>query len=241
MSIYNSLSNKVVLVTGGSKGIGLSIANFFLKNKAKVFVTGTKKYSEKFKGLEYIQCDFLNTDEFDSFLSIINKLKIDILINNAGINKIGQFDKINSDDFMNIHKVNTFSPFKICQSVLPNMQTNKWGRIINIASIFGKISKEYRASYSASKFGLDGITASLAAEVAKDGILVNTVSPGFIKTELTKNILGIKGMKLMSSKVPIQRLGEPEEVARLVLWLCSDQNSYISGQNIVIDGGFIRV
>ena len=146
-----------------------------------------------------------------------------------------------SSEFLNLHRVNTYSPFKICQSVLPNMKKKKWGRIINISSIWGKISKEHRASYSSSKFGLDGITASLAAEVAKDCILVNSVSPGFIETELTNKILGHSGIKKMSSLVPMKRLGKPEEIAKLVIWLSSSENTYVSGQNILIDGGFNRV
>ena len=118
------------------------------------------------------------------------------------------------------------------------MKEKNWGRIINISSIFGKVSKKYRASYSASKFAIDGITAALAAEVAEYNILVNTVSPGFFETQLTKSILGIKGMREVSSILPIKRLGKPEELSNLILWLSSEYNTYISGQNIIIDGGF---
>ena len=121
------------------------------------------------------------------------------------------------------------------------MKENKWGRIINIASVFGVVSKEYRASYSSSKFALDGLTSSMAAEVAKSGILVNTVSPGFIETKLTKEILGEKGINEVISMVPIKRLGKPKEVARFVVWLSSEENTFISGQNLIIDGGFTRV
>jgi len=121
------------------------------------------------------------------------------------------------------------------------MKYNNWGRIINIASIWGCLGKRGRAAYSASKFGIDGMTASLAAEVAKYGILVNSVSPGFIYTDLTREILGEHGMKEVTEQIPMGRLGQPHEIAELVSWLVSMENSYISGQNIIIDGGFTRV
>jgi 3-oxoacyl-[acyl-carrier protein] reductase len=121
------------------------------------------------------------------------------------------------------------------------MKINKWGRIVNISSIWGSISKEYRSAYSSSKFGLDGMTASLAAEVSSMGILANSVSPGFIDTDLTRQILGEKGIDEIQANIPIKRLGKPHEIASFVSWLVSNENSYISGQNIMIDGGFTRV
>ena len=121
------------------------------------------------------------------------------------------------------------------------MKEKNWGRIVNISSIWGKISKAHRASYSASKFALDGLTASLAAEFARNGILANCVSPGFTDTELTSQTLGKKGIEEILKTVPIGRMAKPEEIANLVLWLGSDKNEYVSGQNISIDGGFTRV
>jgi 3-oxoacyl-[acyl-carrier protein] reductase len=121
------------------------------------------------------------------------------------------------------------------------MKKNSWGRIVNITSIWGEITKEYRAAYSSSKFGLDGMTVALAAEVASMGILANSVAPGFIDTDLTRKILGEKGIQEIQSTIPIKRLGKPSEVAAFVSWLVSDENTYISGQNIMIDGGFSRV
>ena len=121
------------------------------------------------------------------------------------------------------------------------MKNKAWGRIVNISSIWGKIGKELRASYSASKFAIDGMTLALAAEHSKDGIVANSIAPGVIDTELTRNVLGEVGMKTMSSLVPSKRLGQVEEIARLVLWLTSEENTYLTGQNIAIDGGFSRV
>jgi 3-oxoacyl-[acyl-carrier protein] reductase len=188
-----------------------------------------------------LACDFRDPVQLEDLTLVLRNIEVDILINNAGINKVGVFDELGGAEFLEVHQVNLYAAFRVCQSVLPNMTSNRWGRIVNIASIFGIISKEFRAPYSASKFGLDGMTVALAAEVAKDGVLANCVSPGFIDTELTHKVLGQEGIKEMVERVPAKRLGHPEEIAELVLWLCSGENTYVSGQNIAIDGGFTRV
>jgi len=137
--------------------------------------------------------------------------------------------------------VNLRTPFQLCQAVIPYMKENNWGRIVNLTSIFGNISKEYRASYSSSKFGLDGMTAALSAEVSEFGILANSAGPGFIDTELTRSVLGDRGIAEIKKGIPMKRLGRIDEIASLVSWLVSKENTYISGQNIMIDGGFSRV
>jgi 3-oxoacyl-[acyl-carrier protein] reductase len=121
------------------------------------------------------------------------------------------------------------------------MVQRRWGRIVNISSVWGKISRELRASYSASKFALDGLTLALAAEHGGNGILANCVAPGFIDTELTRTVLGESGMRQVSQSVPVKRLGQVDEIARMVLWLASEENTYLNGQNIAVDGGFTRV
>ena len=112
---------------------------------------------------------------------------------------------------------------------------------MNVSSIFGKVSIEYRGPYSASKFALDGMTAALAAEVAKYGILANCVAPGVIDTQLTRTILGKKGIAALTARIPAGRLGKADEVAAFIAWLAGVENTYVSGQNIAIDGGFTRV
>jgi NAD(P)-dependent dehydrogenase (short-subunit alcohol dehydrogenase family) len=163
------------------------------------------------------------------------------LINNAGINKNLPFVEIDTIMFQRIQQVNVFAPFSLCQAAIPSMQRKGWGRIVNISSIWGKIGKEHRAAYSASKFALDGLTLSLAAEHAADGILANCVAPGFTDTELTQKMLGEEGIRKILTTVPIRRMANVEEIARFVVWLSSPENSYITGQNIAIDGGFSRV
>jgi len=165
---------------------------------------------------------------------------IDILVNNSGINKISPFEEIDPEDFARIQQVNVTAPFLLCQAVIPAMKAKSWGRIVNVSSIWSIIGKPQRSSYAASKSALVGMTTTLAAEVARDGILANCVSPGPIDTELTRNVLGEDGMREIAKDIPMNRLGRAEEVAALIVWLAGSENTYISGQNIAIDGGFTR-
>ena len=206
-----------------------------------VICTGTGKEAKCPEGTSYRQVDFLDDKSMEDFVDFLKNKKIDVLVNNAGINKIGSFAEIDINDFDKILRVNLRAPFLFCQAVIPKMKKNKWGRIVNISSIFGVITKELRASYSTSKFGLDGMTAALSAEVAEAGILANCVAPGFIDTDLTRNVLGLQGIKDLSEKIPAKRVGNVGEIASLVSWLVSKENTYLSGQNIIIDGGFSRV
>ena len=238
---YSGLAGRRVLITGGTRGIGYAIADAFLKQGAEVHITGTAEEGQGLSGSIYHSCDFTNTGSLENLCDKVQQLKVDVLINNAGINKTGAFAELSPEDFLRIQQVNLYSAFRLIQAVLPGMTSKNWGRIVNITSIFSIVSKEYRAPYSASKFGLDGMTASLAAEVAESGVLVNSVAPGFIDTELTRKVLGEQGMLEMATKVPIRRMGKPEEVARLVIWLASSENTFVSAQNIAIDGGFTRV
>jgi NAD(P)-dependent dehydrogenase (short-subunit alcohol dehydrogenase family) len=229
------------VVTGATRGIGYAIAKRLLKDGLKVIVTGTSLKPTIPKGAEYYQVDFLDDNMLISFINFLKNREIDVLVNNVGINKIGEFSSIDIEDFDRILRVNLRTPFQLCQAVIPNMKVNSWGRIVNITSIFGNITKEYRASYSSSKFGLDGMTVALSAEVAEFGILANSVGPGFIDTDLTRNVLGESGISKIKESIPIKRLGKIDEIASLVSWLVSNENTYISGQNIMIDGGFSRV
>ena len=229
------------VVTGATRGIGYAIAERLLQDGIEVMVTGTKKNGKHPDGSSYYQVDFLDENSTNNFINYLKNQKINILVNNAGINKIDKFSSINIDDFDRILRVNLRAPFQICQAVIPFMEKNKWGRIVNLTSIFSNISKEFRASYSSSKFGLDGMTLALAAEVSEKGILANSVGPGLIDTELTREVLGAKGISKLKDQIPIKRLGHTSEIASLVSWLVSEENTYMTGQNLIIDGGFTRV
>ena len=236
------MTERIAIVTGASRGIGAEVARTLVKKGIKVIGTRAKNTDvPDIPCSDWIIADFSEQKQLFRCASEIKKLKPDILINNAGVNKIGHFEKINPDDFLMIQKINVFAPFLFCQSVLPSMSQRSWGRIVNISSIWGKVGKELRASYAASKFALDGITLAIAAEYAQKGILANCVAPGFIDTSLTREVLGPAGMKSVSALVPARRLGSPQEISKFVVWLASDENTYISGQNIAIDGGFSRV
>ena len=229
------------VVTGATRGIGRAIAERLLQDGLEVIVTGTREDADYPSGSDYFQVDFLNDTATKAFVKYLKQKPIDILINNAGINKIDEFESIDIYEFERIQKVNLNAPFLLCQAVIPNMKKNNWGRIVNITSIWGSVTKEYRASYSSSKFALDGMTVALAAEVASMGILANSVAPGFIDTDLTRKVLGDKGIQEIKNIIPIKRLGKPNEVASFISFLVSEENTYISGQNIMIDGGFSRV
>ncbi len=230
-----------VLVTGATRGIGKAIAQEFRRSGAYLIGVGSKDGPAVDWLDEFIVSDFSQIDAVASCAEQVRSLRVDVLINNAGINKNQPFEEISAQDFLQIHQINVVAPLMLCQAVLPAMRQRQWGRIVNISSIWGKISKAHRASYSASKFALDGMTAALAAEVAADGILANCVAPGFTDTELTQRMLGAQGIRELVAQVPLGRLASVDEIARLVCWLGSHQNSYLSGQNIAIDGGFTRV
>jgi 3-oxoacyl-[acyl-carrier protein] reductase len=229
------------VVTGATRGIGYAIAERLLKDGLEVIVTGTKKNGKHPAGSSYYQVDFLDEDSTNKFINFLKKQQINILVNNAGINKISEFSSIDIDDFDRILRINLRAPFQICQAVIPYMEKIKWGRIVNLTSVFGNISKEYRAAYSSSKFGLDGMTLALAAEVSEKGILANSVGPGIIDTDMTRDVLGDSGIAKLKGQIPMKRLGQVSEIASLVSWLVSNENTYMTGQNLMIDGGFTRV
>lgn len=235
-------AGKKAFVTGASRGIGRAIAQAFRGEGAWVIGTRTGEPDRPDDACqEWVRADFADVEQIKACAAMVRETEPDVLVNNAGINKIASFVDVDADDFQKIQRVNVLAPLLLCQAAIPSMKAKGWGRIVNVSSIWGKISKAHRASYSASKFALDGLTVALAAEHAADGILANSVAPGFIDTELTRRVLGEAGISSLLSGVPIGRLGRVEEIARLVLWLAGSENTFIAGQNIAIDGGFTRV
>lgn len=235
------MKGKTVLVTGASRGIGAEIARAFAVRGARVIGTRTAIGASDSPCSDWLVADFSDIAQIHACAKQVSDIAPDVLVNNAGINKIGPFTSIDPEDFLRIQQVNVFAPFLLCQAAIPAMKAHAWGRIVNISSIWGKIGKEYRAPYAASKFALDGITLAIAAEHSQDGILANCVAPGFTDTELTRRVLGEEGIRQLTAMVPARRMASSQEIANFVAWLGSGENTYITGQNIAIDGGFTRV
>jgi 3-oxoacyl-[acyl-carrier protein] reductase len=216
--------SKRALITGGSRGIGQQIAQVMSARGFEVVVP--KRQELNLESLESIEKYFATDRQFD------------ILVNNAGINFISPLAEIATDQWSQMLSVNLTAPMKLVQKVIPHMQKSKWGRIVNISSIFSNITREGRASYSASKSGLNGLTRSAAVELGKYGILVNAVCPGYVETQLTHQNNSPADIERILKTIPLGRMADPSEIAELVEFLCSDRNSYITGQMITADGGF---
>lgn len=235
------LADRLAFVTGATRGIGYAIAERLIAEGARVIATGTSPKGEGPQGSDYMAANFDDDAATRALSTKIADYGPDILINCAGVNTVAQFEDIDERDLEHMYRVNLLAPMLLCRAVVPGMRERGWGRIVNISSIWGKIARSGRAGYAATKFGLDGMTAALAAEVAADGVLANCVSPGFIATDMTRRNLGEEGIARLVAEVPVGRLGQPDEVAAFVAWLAGPENTYISGQNIAIDGGFTRV
>lgn len=213
-----------VLLTGGSRGIGKAI----LKNLEKDYFVIAPQRKE---------LNLLNKTSIDNFISKYKKQNFDILINNAGINNPQWVDELDQNNINETIEVNLIAPILLVRSFIHSMKKNKWGRIINISSIFGEVARAKQTLYCTTKYGLNGLTKSLALELAPYNILVNSVCPGFTNTDLIKRNSSQK-IKNIIKDIPLGRFAEPKEIARLVRFLISEENTYMTGATILIDGGF---
>lgn len=227
-----------VLVTGGTRGIGFAIARELHRTGLEVTVTGTRSGGRGPAGCRYLQVDFSDSGEMEAFAQRVRGMNFSVLINNAGVNEVGPIEKVSAEVYDRIQRINVRAPFLLSQAVLPGMKRHRFGRMVNIGSILGLVGKMERSAYCTSKAALLGLTRVFALEGAGHNVLVNCVSPGFIDTDLTRRILGSSGMKRMAATVPLGRAASPSEIAPMVRFLVSDENSYMTGQNVVVDGGF---
>lgn len=218
------MDKKTVLLTGASKGIGKAI---------KEVLEASVKYN-----LLTPSSSDLNLRNPECIEHFFKGQHVDILINNAGINILNQIEDIGQETIDSMFHVNLIAPLILIQKTVPFMKKQQYGRIINISSIWGVRSKEFRTLYSATKFGLNGITKALSRELGEYNILVNSVCPGFVNTELTKKNISFSEQEEIKKSIPLKRFAEPSEIANIVEFLISDKNTYITGQTIVIDGGF---
>jgi 3-oxoacyl-[acyl-carrier protein] reductase len=246
-----NFNNKTILITGGTRGIGKKIAEDLLSLGANLILTGTHPEeidklndTARSSGLSvtYYAVDLMNSDQLNNFIKQLDLYpKIDCLINNAGINRLNFIQDALATDWDDMLAVNLTAPFKLLNAVSPKMIQNNYGRVVNIASIFSKISKEKRSVYSATKFGIHGLTVGVSNDLARYNILVNTVSPGFVLTDLTRQNLSELEMQALSEQVPAKRLAQTSDISNVVVFLLSDLNQYLTGQNIIVDGGFTNV
>ena len=246
------MERKNVFITGGSRGIGKAIAKKFAKNGYDVIVnyvsenTNLEELEKELKnGQEEIRTLFVKGDVTDvaSCTEMVEQItkefgKLDVVINNAGITKDGLLMRMKEEDFDKVLDINLKGTFHICKQVVPIMMKQKHGKIVNISSVVGIAGNAGQSNYAASKAGIIGFTKSLAKELASRNILANCVAPGFIRTDMT-DVLADSVKENILSSIPLKRMGTAEEVANLVYFLASDENSYITGQVIPIDGGMI--
>ncbi len=238
------LTGKVALITGATGGIGGAIARKMRDAGATVVVSGRNvaKMDAEF-GDEYIKipCDLAaDGGAVELVMNTIEAAgKIDILINNAGITRDTLLMRMTDDQFDEVINTNLRSCFKMCRAAIMPMMKNRFGRIINMASIIGTIGGPGQANYAASKGGMIAMTKSIAAEVASRGITANAIAPGFIKTPMT-DVLPDELKKTYLAQIPAGRFGEPDDIANACVFLASDEASYINGQTLHVNGGMGR-
>jgi 3-oxoacyl-[acyl-carrier protein] reductase len=217
-----------VLITGASRGIGKATKEIYEKNGWEVIAPTRSEMDLSDPESVIGYCDDL----------IKKDIKISAIVNNAGINEINEIDNVPYDEMRLMLQVDLESPIIILNKLIPLMKAQERGRIVNIGSIWAVVSKPGRAMYSAAKNGMHGITNALALELGPHGILVNTVCPGFTLTELTRKNNTDDGIASISAGIPVRRMAEPEEIGKLIYFLGSFENTYITGQKIAIDGGY---
>ena len=238
------LTDKIVLITGATGGIGGAIALKMRDAGARVVVSGRsiERLNTEFDD-EYVKipCDLASENGAAELVAAaLEKCgRIDVLINNAGITADTLLMRMTDEQFDNVINTNLRSCFKMCRAAIMPMMKQRFGRIINMASIIGVIGGAGQANYAASKGGMIGMTKSIAAEVASRGITANAIAPGFIKTPMT-DVLPDELKKTYLAQIPAGRFGEPEDIANACVFLASDEASYINGQTLHINGGLGR-
>jgi len=242
-----NIENKNIVVTGAAGGIGKAIVHSFDGKGNKILLTGTN--NEKLNSLsnslksisDLVICDLSDIKNIEKITDKIKSFfdgKVDILINNAGITRDNIAMRMKEDQWLDVININLNSTFFLTKEVLKFMLKNRYGRIINISSIVGSSGNLGQSNYAASKAGVEGMTRSIALEVASRGITANCIAPGFIKTDMTKKLLESNEEKLLEN-IPIKRIGIPEDISSLTAFLSSDNASYITGQTFHVNGGMM--
>ena len=240
----NNFENKKVIVTGATGGIGSSVVEKFIEMKATVLATGRninklEELKNKFKNLKILSFDTSKHNEIEKFIdNSSNELGggVDVLINNAGINQDNLSIRMDIEEWKKVIDINLTSTFLISKFAIKKMLKNKYGKIVNITSVIGHTGNVGQSNYAASKAAIVSMSKSLALEYAKKNITVNCVSPGFIVSNMTMNIAE-KFKLMLTSRIPMGKLGTGEDVSNCVAFLSSEQASYITGETIHVNGG----
>lgn len=244
------LKGRVALITGGSRGIGKAIAIKLASLGADIAINYTSREEsalEAKKEIEdmgvkcfIIKCDVSNFEDSQNMVNeVINEYsKIDILVNNAGITKDGLLMKMKEEDFDKVISVNLKGVFNCTKAVTRPMMKQKYGKIINMASVVGVMGNAGQSNYCASKAGVIGFTKSTARELASRNITINAIAPGFIESDMT-NVLKDEVKAAYESSIPMKKMGKTEDVANVAAFLASDISSYVTGQTINVDGGMV--
>jgi 3-oxoacyl-[acyl-carrier protein] reductase len=242
------LSGKTALVTGASGGIGGGVARLLHKQGATVGISGTRREAldalatELGSRVHVLPCDLSNSEQVEALVPAAEAAmeRVDILVNNAGLNRDALFVRIKDEDWDKVLAVDLTAAFRLSRAAVYPMMRRRGGRIINITSIVGVTGNAGQANYTAAKAGLVGMSKSLAQEVAGRNVTVNCVAPGFVKSAMT-DALGEKIREGILEKVPMKKLGTPEDVAACVVYLASDEAGWVTGQTFHINGGMAMI
>ena len=244
-----SLENKVALITGGTSGLGKMMALALAKAGAFVWIASSRDNADETlqeirqqgSNGSFVQVDVTSSDALEKIVSQILKESnsIDILVNAAGINLRTSAEELTLNEWQKTIDINLTAPFYLSQLVADTMKKNNWGRIINIASLQSLRAFDNSIPYGASKGGVMQLTRALAQAYSKDGILVNAIAPGFFRTNLTESLFQDPDkLEALANKTMIGRNGEEKDIFGISVFLCSDANSYVTGQTVFLDGGF---
>ena len=240
----NDLKNKNIIVTGASGGIGNSIIQKLNEKGANILASGTRiekleELKKNYENIKILKFDISKSDKIEEFIdNASNELggNLHCIVNNAGVTQDNLAIRMSLEEWQKVIDINLTSTFLMCKFSIKKMLKNKSGKIVNITSVVGHTGNLGQANYTASKAGIIAMSKSLAIEYAKKNININCISPGFIKTAMTDKI-DEKFKELIISKIPSARLGEPEDIANAVLFLCSNQSNYINGETLHVNGG----
>lgn len=219
--------NKSVFLTGGSRGIGKVIKDLLEKEGLEVIAPSRK------------ELDLASKESIDHYLKENRDLRPDIFIHCAGTNELAGITEVDQDLLERVFQVNYYAPVALLKQFTASMKEKRWGRIVFISSLYAIVSKERRIAYSSSKNALNGLTKTLALELAEDHILVNEVAPGYVMTDMTRKNLLPDEIREIGSNIPTGRFQSEEDIAYLTAFLCSEQNKSITGQLIAVDGGYL--